>query len=364
MVSDQCDCSACCLLFKFLSLSSLDHLRILLPLLGAAEGQKIKVDADQAFTLSSEDTLNACGVVFALRLLQSTTCFTLSDTDFEHHSGRIPIEADLYHVLLAIPSIVRASQKMIEWDNGHGFQPIDEVIYLIKEMTGEIASFYDAANGNIKSSSEIALDSDEDTTPSRPSSVFDVLAPTSYEARPAPIGNHISTIADVERRKRTWGELNREIHQEGAATSTTIGMSRADLMRNILRQKLQLPLKSHLESEGTQNENLSMKATRHGKRSKAIDGLFASLPQDEDAEQILQDSLEKVTKQQDRYESNKKQCTFGIHFASMQSAESSPSKMEGAPLAKGSDESSSIFAEAKREVFQTIRTSMIRQCRK
>lgn len=141
---------------------------------------------------------------------------------------------DLYHVLVLLPRMLEQSSTLPTWPEKDAIQPIDEVVYTIRQMMGIKDELASIENGTTISSLR-----------SKSTGIFDILAPTDYDARAAAINNRQSNQADIERRSGQWGVLRgfRDVDY-------AIPLSRADMTYNLLRQGLDLPLQASPSCDG------------------------------------------------------------------------------------------------------------------
>ena len=137
------------------------------------------------------------------------------------------LPVDLFHILINLPILLVEGEVFPSTPSEDGLQPLDDVIFVLRELTG--------ANVTLAESS---VDVQDDLTARSDSAardnIFDLLAPTTYNARPATVNNRVATKADMERRRELWGSLD-SFDSQG---TRSVPLSRADLMRHILKQKM------------------------------------------------------------------------------------------------------------------------------
>jgi hypothetical protein len=332
-------------------------LRPLVSLIGTTEDDLLKLDEILVEKVPATEVLKAIGVLFALKLIQSTTAISTSDTSFRHSEPRIPIEADLYHVLYALPSITRVSKALGGSENRSGLQPTDDVVFVLKDMMGD-SQVHNAVQMTESErdgyDTETSLD-ENDEREGVSKTVFDVLLPTTYEARPALVNIGLSTKAEMEKARGIWGRLkSSETAKDG------MGLSRADLMRNLVRQRLELPLRASKEDGvDSASQSLTMDEFKIDKRGHSKDSFPVTVPPGDQAEQNLQECRDEVAQQEEVYQASKKQRFNNVDMTSLlptsvdgtSRAESFTTPIEPADL-------QSILAAARGKVVQAMRKHM------
>lgn len=331
--------------------SPADSLRPFLPLLSISKTGSNHISDALLAKVPTEEIVKATGILFALKLMQSTTLATLEKPS-EEAALCIPIEADLFHVVTWLPSIVQKTKALGEWNDWKTLHPIDDVVYILKDMMGvpkdQVANGY---NG------DISLEEREKAAPGSGTGVFEVLIPTTYEARPALINNCLSTKGEVEKKEGKWGGL-----RISEAAPSGIGMSRADLMRNLVRQRLELPLRGEKvegSSPASGHSTLSMDPFKSERRGRAKEDLPVIAPPGKQAEDALQECRDDLVQQREAYEAAKKQHLDGVDFASLLPT-LQDSTMQSA-TSFGSIDLPAILAEARGKVVHEMRKSMTGQ---
>ncbi|PWN31669.1 uncharacterized protein FA14DRAFT_91991 [Meira miltonrushii] len=159
--------------------------------------------------------LRACGSVFAMYLLQSTS---IIEERYRHTPGngvRLPLEADLLMVLNKLPDLAGAIlQEPIDQD---GLRPIDDLIFVIRELQAP---------------------SDLGCHESVHGSSVDVLLPTQYKARPALISTTFTTRSEVDREGGEYGSI-RDLEN-----NSTHALNRIEMAHALVRKAIGMPLLS------------------------------------------------------------------------------------------------------------------------
>jgi hypothetical protein len=148
--------------------------------------------------LSDRQIFWACLSLFCLYGFQSTTILTSRDSNPHRESRpRVALEADLFKALLKLPLLVK-DQALV-----------DEVTFTLRTMLGE--------------------------TRGGGESVFDIMLPSHYQARPPLVDNTFSSKGDLERKRKPAGRL---IDDE---TGAIVSLSKAELGLAMVRQALDMP---------------------------------------------------------------------------------------------------------------------------
>jgi hypothetical protein len=330
--------------------SSADYLRPLLPLLSISTDGTIRLNDTSLHKVPTVEVLKGMGVLFALKLIQSTTSVNV-DISSRRTALRIPIEVDLYYVLALLPLIAQKSKALGDWIESQRLQPIDDVVFILKDMKGELDM--EKKDGD---NSDTSSEESEDATQEKRSGVFEMLVPTTYDARGALINNCLSTKGEIEKKEGTWGRLRTsEAAQDG------IGMSRADLMRNLVRQRLDLPLRSG-EKEVTSTANgLVMNPFKIERRGRSKDDVPVMIPPSMKAEDDLQECRDDVVQQRETYEGAKRQRVDGVEFASLLPSLINSTTQTATSV--GPADLQPILAVARENVVHAMRKSMAGQRR-
>lgn len=252
-------------------------------------------------------------------------------------------------------------------------QPVDDVVYILNELTGDAALQEQLAAVHFVNGGKLGDESNdgERVIPQEQSgSAFELLAPTGYEARPALIFTQLSTKSQSDRRKRVWGHLRAsETAEEGV---NTFGLSRADLIRNLLKERLELPMRATLKDlepdaeverasdvHGEEHHHLVLEPCKINNRGRAKSKTAVTLPPGRGAEDTLQKCLDEVAEESEVYEKSKRQCLGG----STPWAALMPTERDAKPvhLSLSSTQSPSlqdILGTARGRVVASLRSSL------
>ena len=239
---------------------------------------------------------------------------------------------------------------------------MDDVVFLLRDMMSGDATTSGEATSD-EELSEASGDGEGQDPGPRPgrTSVFEVLPPTEEGARPAMVSNILSTRAERERRGRIWGQV-RSTGEEGK----TSGMSRAELMHNLLRERLKLPVcdpsgAPYMDSAGNVSsssqsmcQDLVMEPAKVEKRGQTKGRERIALPPSRKAEEALQECLGRVAACKHRYDGSKKQRLGDAGLLpthhDTQGQTAYPSTTKG------------ILALARQRAVQAIRNSIANDC--
>lgn len=269
--------------------------------------------------------------------------------------------ADIYHVLLALPVLAESSLAQPEGRFAPGLQPMDDVVFLLRDMSGDATT-----SGEATSDEELSeASSDGEGQAPRPragrESVFEVLPPTAYGARPAMVSNVLSTRAERERRGGIWGQV-RSTGEEG----NTSGMSRAELMHNMLRERLKLPVcdpsgAPYMDSAANVSStsqgmrpDLVMEPAKVEKRGQTKGRERIALPPSREAEEALQECLGRVAACKHRYDGSKKQ--------RLGDASLLPTQYDTQGQTAYPSTTKGILALARQRAVRAIRSSIANDC--
>lgn len=181
----------------------------------------------QALTLfvpgSSPDhdtLLRACGCVFAMYLLQSTSILEERHRHMPGYGVRLPLEADLLLILNKLPYL--ASTFLHEPIDQDGLRPMDDLIFVIRELQAP---------------------SDLGCRESTHDSSIDILLPTHYKARPALISTNFTTRSEVDREEGEYGSI-RDLEN-----NSTHSLNRIEMAHTLVRKAVGMPLLSRKSSD-------------------------------------------------------------------------------------------------------------------
>lgn len=181
--------------------------------------------ADQGInTITNQNLLRACGALFAVHLVRSTTSLNGSDRLQPGKQTRVAIEADLLHSLCALPTL--ASSILSKPRDADGLRPIDDVYYILQGLLGSTNAPGDSLCDPM----------------------VDVLLPTDYSARPPIVSNFFSTKAEVDRRHSRCGFLIDE------RTKQQLPLNRAESAHALLHDALGMPQLEPREARYTEEE--------------------------------------------------------------------------------------------------------------
>ncbi|MCO5589895.1 hypothetical protein L7F22_043864 [Adiantum nelumboides] len=170
--------------------------------------------------------LQACGCVFAMYLLQTTT---ILEERYRHTPGygvRLPLEADLLLILNKLPDLsFQILQEPVDED---GLRPIDDLIFILRELQAP---------------------SDLGPHESTQGSTVDVLLPLQYKARPALITTTFTTKSEVDREGGEYGSIR---HLE---INSTQYLNRIEMAHVLVRKAVGMPLLSMKSTD--QNDSFS-----------------------------------------------------------------------------------------------------------